>query len=120
LLYPTLDFRNRFHIDHIFPSFFTNSQLRKKGIPEHKRDFYLENHDYLGNLQLLEGLPNEEKSNKDFKKWLKETYPHEEQQKEYMEKHFIPTGINLSFSNFEEFFHERKKLILQRLKEILS
>ncbi|MCI0618109.1 DUF262 domain-containing protein, partial [bacterium] len=34
LLYPSLDFRNKFHIDHIYPkSFFTEKRLRKKGIP---------------------------------------------------------------------------------------
>lgn len=56
LLYPTLDFRNRFHQDNIFPrSFFKKAALRKKGIPENKQEFYLENHDYIGNLRLLEG-----------------------------------------------------------------
>jgi uncharacterized protein with ParB-like and HNH nuclease domain len=121
LLYPTLDFKNRFHQDHIFPrSFFKISKLRKIGIDENKWDFYLENCDYIGNLQLLEGLPNEEKSNKDFKEWLEETYPDEEERKEFMKKHLIPQNISLDFNNFEEFIKERNKLIVQKLKEVLS
>jgi len=121
LLYPTLDFRNRFHQDHIFPkSFFKKSELKKRGIPEHRQEFYLENYNYIGNLQLLEGLPNEEKSNTDFKTWLEQIFPDREERKEYMKKHFIPQDIDLSFGNFEQFFKERNKLISQKFKEILS
>ena len=121
LLYSTLDFRNRFHQDHIFPrSFFRKTELRKRRINELKQESYIENHNYIGNLQLLEGLPNEEKSNMDFKTWLEQKYPSEEEQREYMKKHFIPQGIDLSFSNFEQFFKERNKLILQKFREILS
>jgi len=121
LLYPTLDFRNRFHQDHIFPrSFFKKSEMRKKGVPEDKVEFYLENYNYVGNLQLLEGLPNEEKSNTDFKTWLERTYPNKDERKEYMKKHFIPQDIDLSFNNFEQFLKERNKIILQKLKETLS
>jgi len=120
LLYPTVDFRNRFHQDHIFPkSFFRISELRKRNIPESEQNFYLENYNYLGNLQLLEGLPNEEKSSKDFVEWLEETYHNEEDRKNYMKKNFIPKNIDLSFDNFKQFFEEREKLILQKLKEIL-
>jgi len=80
----------------------------------------LKNCNYIGNLQLLEEIPNEEKSNMDFKAWLKQTYPAEDERKEYMKKHFIPQDVDLSFSNFEEFFRSRNKLILQKFKEILS
>jgi len=120
LLYPTLDFRNRFHQDHIFPKcLFRRSELKKRNIPEEDYEFYLENYNYVGNLQLLEGLPNEEKSNKEFKVWLEETYPKEDDRKQYMEKHFIPQNIDLSFKNFKQFFKEREKLILKRLKQVL-
>lgn len=121
LLYPTLDFRNRFHQDHIFPrSFFKKSKLKKRGIPEEIQDVFLDNYDYIGNLQLLEGLPNEEKSNKDFLEWLGETYPSKKEREEYMKKHYIPQDVNLSFNNFEQIFEARNMLILQKLKEILE
>ena len=119
LLYPTLDFRNKFHQDHIFPkSFFTSKKLNKKGIDEGKIEFYLNNFNYLANLQLLEGTPNKEKSDMDFKEWLFKEYPDEHARKDYMKKHYIP-DIDLSFNNFEEFISERKKLIFDKLKSIL-
>ena len=65
ILYPTLDFNNKFHMDHIFPkSLFTKKALRKRGISSDKIDYYVNCCNYLGNLQLLEGLQNQEKSGK--------------------------------------------------------
>src|SRR3989344_753205 len=120
LIYPTFDLKNRFHQDHIYPrSFFRKTKLKEKNIPEEKYDFYLENYDYICNLQLLEGLPNEEKSDKDFKEWLEKTYLNENERKEYMEKHFIPQNISLDFNNFEEFIKERKGRIIKRINEYL-
>lgn len=120
LLYPNLDYRNRFHQDHIFPrSFFTTRELRKKGIPEDKHEFYLKNYNYIGNLQLLEGIPNEEKSSKDFKEWLETTYLGEQSRTEYIEKHLIPE-VDFDFRNFNEFFNRRNDLIFNNLKELLS
>lgn len=120
LLYPTLDFRNKFHQDHIFPkSFFTRRKLQKRGIPENDMEFYMENFDYLANLQLLEGIPNIEKSNKDFKEWLSNTYPDKQARKDYMEKHYIP-NIDLSLENFEEFIIERKKLMAAKFASLLK
>lgn len=118
-LYPTLDYRNKFHQDHIFPkSFFTKSKLNKKGVPENKHEFYLNNYNFIGNLQLLEGIPNEEKSSKDFKEWLEKAYPDEKSLKSYMEKHMIP-DVDHNFKNFEEFFNKRKELILKKLQGLL-
>lgn len=119
VLYPTLDFKNKFHIDHIFPrSLFRRKNLLKRGIPEDKVDEFFVNVDYLANLQLLEGLPNIEKSNKDFKEWLFETYPSPQTRKEYMDKNYIP-DVDLSIENFEEFFSERTKLMTKRFSELL-
>jgi uncharacterized protein DUF262 len=120
LLYPTLDFRNKFHQDHIFPkSFFTKKRLQKKGVSESSIDAYMENFDYLANLQLLEGIPNIEKSNKDFKEWLSETYPSKQKRDDYMEKHYIP-DVDLSLENFEEFITERKKLMAAKFVRLLK
>lgn len=119
LLYPNLDYRNKFQQDHIFPkSFFTRNNLAKKGIPKEKHEFYLENYNYIGNLQLLEGIPNEEKAGKDFKDWLESTYPNEQSWRDYMKRHMIP-DVDLDFKNFEEFFNKRNELILNKLESLL-
>jgi uncharacterized protein with ParB-like and HNH nuclease domain len=121
LLYPTLDFRNKFHEDHIHPkSFFKKSELKEKEIDEDKYGFYLNNFNFLPNLQLLEGLPNEEKSNKDFKEWFENKFNTEQEKKDYMAKHYIPNDISLDFTNFENFYSARKELLKKGLKIILG
>jgi uncharacterized protein with ParB-like and HNH nuclease domain len=121
LLYPTLDFRNRFHEDHIFPKKrFKKPALKKNGIPESKWEEFQANCNRLGNLQLLEGLPNEEKSGKDFKEWIETTYPDQNDRKEFMTKNFIPEDADLRFKNFLQVFAKRNELITNRLKQILQ
>ncbi len=119
VLYPWADLKNNFHVDHIFPkSKFTVKKLTKRGFSDDKVAFYMDNVNYIGNLQLLEATPNEEKNNKDFDDWLNETFTDLEQLKAYKEKHFIP-DVNLKFDNFEEFFEAREELIVKALKKAL-
>lgn len=119
-IYPSLDFRNKFHQDHIFPKkLFTEKRLRKRGISDNDIDFYLENYNRLANLQLLEGVPNQEKSDKDFDSWIKEKYPNENDRKVYMERHYIP-DVDLSLENFREFIEKRQRLIASAFKNLLA
>lgn len=120
VLYPTLDFKNKFHVDHIFPkSVFKRKNLIGRGIPEEKAEGFIELVDYLANLQLLEGIPNIEKSSKDFKQWLFEKYPNPQARKEYMEKNYIP-NVDLSLENFDVFFEERTKLMTKGFYDLLK
>ncbi len=120
VLYPTLDFKNKFHIDHIFPkSIFKRKNLLKKGFEEEKADEFIELVDYLANLQLMEGMPNIEKSNKDFKQWLFEKYPDQQSRKDYMTKNYIP-DVDLSLEHFDVFFDERTKMMKQKFTELLK
>ncbi len=120
LLYPYLDYRNQFQQDHIFPrSFFSSAKrLASRGIPAEKHQFYLDNFNYLANIQLLEGVPNQEKQNKDFKDWFERTNRNAQSKADYRAKHYIP-DVDLSFDNFEEFFLKRGELLFSKLKEIL-
>lgn len=119
-IYPSLDFKNKFYQDHIFPKkLFTRTRLERRGIAEDKIDFYMNNYNCLANLQLLEGIPNQEKSGKDFIDWINEKYPNNHDRKAYMERHFIP-NVDHSLNNFKEFIEERKKLIIAALKKLLS
>lgn len=120
VLYPTLDFRNKFHIDHIFPkSLFKAKTLLKNEVVEDKIEEFIENVDYLANLQLLEGVPNMEKSNKDFQEWLFETYPNLQARQDYMEKNYIP-DVDLSLTNFDGFFEKRTELMREKFKSLLK
>lgn len=119
ILYPWADLKNHFHIDHMFPkSLFTRKRIQKLGVPENQIDFYIDNVNYIGNLQLLEELPNKEKNNTEFKTWLEQHYADADKLKVYREKHYIP-NVGVEFTNFEEFFLEREKLLVKALKAAL-
>jgi len=119
LMYPTLDFRNKFHIDHAHPrSKFKIPELRQAGIQEADQEFYLKNMDLLPNLKLLEGIPNEEKSDTYFADWFEKNFKKEEKKEVYRKRHYIP-NIDLSFFNFEEFFKELRDLLRQELCRVL-
>ncbi|WP_269900525.1 DUF262 domain-containing protein [Paenalcaligenes faecalis] len=121
LLYPSLSFKNKFHKDHIYPkSIFTSKNLDSLGLNKDDMEFYLGNFDFLSNLQLLEGLHNIDKSNKDFKEWLDSNFTDNEDKKSYMKKNYIPSNIDLSLNNFPEFIEERQKLIRNYLIKILD
>lgn len=119
ILYPWADIRNNFHVDHMYPkSAFTVKRLEKRGITGDAIQFYMDNYNYLGNLQLLEAIPNIEKSAMDFGEWM-ERYVPQEARGDYKKKHLIPTDISLGFDNFEEFFEARERLIYNALFEEL-
>lgn len=119
ILYPWADLKNHFHIDHMFPkSLFTRKRIQKLGVPDTQTDFYIDNVNYIGNLQLLEELPNKEKNNTEFKTWLEQNYADADKLKAYREKHYIP-DVGVEFTNFEEFFLEREKLLFKALKAAL-
>ena len=78
--------------------------------------------DYIGkennlfNLQLLEGVQNEEKSDKDPEQWLSEEFVYQEEREVYLEDNYIPTDFVLNWENLPAFEQERKKLMLQKLR----
>ena len=119
ILYPWANLRNNFHIDHIHPKAkFTKKKLEKFGVPDDKIEFCLSNYNYLGNLQLLEEVPNKEKNAVFFDEWITERFPDMNQRKDYMQKHYIP-DVDFSITNFEEFFTEREKMLCTALKKEL-
>lgn len=120
LIYPSFDFSNHFHVDHIFPkSLFTQRKLRNKGVAEEDLDKCIASYNYMANLQLLDAIPNIEKRNKEFKEWLDETYSLEQDKKDFKHKHYIPL-VNLNFPNFLNFMSEREKLLINNLKGQLT
>jgi len=119
ILYPNLDFKNKFHEDHIFPkSKMKRRELRKFGITGEDASFYSDNKDRIPNLQLLDGIENEEKSSKKFQEWLESEYTGDAKN-EFMTKHFIPKNIDLRHENFIEFYDERSKLLKEYLRKNL-
>jgi hypothetical protein len=119
LLYPSLDYRQQFHQDHLVPkSAFNRARLRKAEVPEEAQVFALDRFNNLPNLQMLEGIPNIEKSARSFDDWLQAAYPTLEDRVAYRERHFIP-NVPATVDTFREFFDARSELIRARLASIL-
>ena len=72
----------------------------------------------LANLQLLDSIPNNEKSSTPFKDWMDECYSDPQKRSAYMERHYIP-DVDFSFENFEEFFKKREEMLFSTLKSVL-
>lgn len=119
LLYPSLDFNNKFHIDHIYPkSKFTKTMLAKKGVPADKVDAYISCVNELSNLQLLAAIPNIEKQNEDFDSWFEKTYPTDMDKIQYRAINHMP-NMDYTYANFLTFMKDRRTLIKAVLENIL-
>lgn len=122
LLYPNLDLKNYFHIDHIFPkSKFNKNSLKSILDDETKIEEWKKKANCLGNLQLLEGQVNIQKQDKMPNEWIIENFNNNEEQiKEYKNKNYINPELKLDFDNFEVFIKDRENRIKSRMKEILQ
>jgi uncharacterized protein with ParB-like and HNH nuclease domain len=118
ILYPWADLRHSFNVDHMFPkSVFTAKKLKAKGVPDGKIDEFIKNYNFIGNLQLLEEIPNIEKNAMDFDDWLSQKIP-AGGLSDYKKKHYVPNG-KLDFNNFDVFLKGREKLLIQKLNSEL-
>jgi hypothetical protein len=119
-LYPWLKYDQQFHIDHVFPkSLFNNKELRTRGIPENRWHLWLDQVNDLGNLQLLQGVVNQSKSDEEFESWIKGECPSPADLNSYKQLHMIP-DVDLSFENFPAFIEQRTKLMREKLADLLN
>lgn len=120
LLYPFVDLRNQFHIDHIFPTNrFTPTRLRRAGVPDERIDEFRDLSNRLANLQMLEGPFNNEKREKLPREWLQQRFPNPEAQQDYCSRHDlgeIPTEI----TEFEEFYKQRRQQLREKIRKLLD
>lgn len=121
LLYPEFNLNYTFQMDHIFPrKYFYEKRLKKNGIAETEIKFYLDNFNYLPNIQLLEGNENKQKSASDFNQWLNTNYSSESSKGSFLKMHHIPQDISLELLNFKEFTNKRTELLKKKFREILE
>ncbi len=114
LLYPGRDWKDKaFHEDHIFPQTeFSRKKLKSRGYDEEKIIQYLENYNSICNLELLDEIENKAKNAKPFEEWIKD------RDKNFKERHHIPTDCDYSFDNFIDFITKRRVLLKEKLREI--
>lgn len=119
LLYPSLDFNNKFHVDHMYPkSKFTQKRLLKKGVASNLVSEYMDAVNNIANLQLLAAIPNIEKQNEDFDIWFEKTYTTESDRIQYRTIHYLP-DLEYSYNNFMEFIAKRRNLLRAELEKLL-
>ena len=115
LLYPHFDYRNKFHIDHMHPrSHFRKSLLVKQGVNPGDTDEFIERCDLLPNLQLLEGIPNQQKNDTPFADWMDSVYPKGAKRQNYMSTHLVP-DCSFRLRDFDKFYEERQELLRDAL-----
>ncbi|RKN47716.1 DUF262 domain-containing protein [Micromonospora endolithica] len=119
LLYPGIDVRNAFHVDHVYPrSRFTAARLRNAGIPEEDIPVYLDRADRLANLQLLEGTENVDKRAAMPSDWVRRAHPDPGALSGYLARNDL--GDLPPLSDFLSFYDRRRALMRERLISLLG
>ena len=120
LLFPFVNLRNQFHIDHIFPrSRFTERRLSNAGVAVEKIDDFIRSGERLANLQLLEGSKNAEKSAKMPAEWLSEEFPQSSSRLNYQGLHLLG-DLPDSIGQFDVFYNARRERLKNRLGKLLG
>lgn len=115
ILYPYLDYSNNndWHKDHLHPK-----DLYKALKPELQEKYPFKVYDSIINLQMLDGHENESKKEKSLKDWIDSSCLDSDSRERFLASHLIP-DVDLSLDNIDEFFIERKKMLIARLKELI-
>lgn len=120
LHYLSLDWTNKtfkYELDHLHPySRFENSKPVTISMEEWKRWRSLRNR--LANLHLLEGRSNGSKSNMRLVDYYNDM--NVTQQQEFVYQGILPPNVSLEFEDFEKFYDSRKKLLTEKIKQLLG
>ncbi|HEX3149660.1 MAG TPA: DUF262 domain-containing protein [Gemmataceae bacterium] len=120
LLFPFVNTKNHFHIDHVFPkSLFTKQKLKKAEVIGDEAEEFKEMVNDLPNLQLLEGLENIEKLASMPAAWITKMFPNAAARTNYCNNHLLGE-IPESLSDFRAFYTARREAMLRRISEMLA
>ena len=126
LLAPNLDYRNgNFHKDHLQPSSaFKKRQLIAAGVSDGTLAFYHnpKNWNSILNLSYLDANENMSKQDTSLLDWASsEAQRQKVSMTKFCDDHLLPGDPSiLEFSRFPDFIADRRKLLGQRLRELLS
>lgn len=127
-LFPHVDTRNQFHVDHVFPATqLDRKRLRRLSNPDgtpvftaEEIDDIIDRRDRLPNLELLPGLENIGKSDKAPDEWLAAEYPSADERSAFLARHALPQSLPHSVESFQAFFNERREKLTARIYEMLE
>ena len=107
-------------VDHIWPraTLMSKKSIRKAypAITDADLAKFQSRCNSLSNLQLLDQVQNQGKSDTEFGMWLNAFFTTPEEKQQYMQTHFIPKDISYDFSNFLQFFDKRYELLGEQIK----
>lgn len=120
LLFPFVDLRNQFHIDHVFPiSRFTSAKLRAADIGDDKIDTMRGQANLLPNLQLLDGPANNEKRASLPAAWLVKRFPSSSDRDLYCLKHLLGQ-VPEEIAACETFWEARGERLRRAIDELVN
>jgi len=124
LLAPGLDYKNKFHKDHLHPaSGFKSRALKAAGVADEDVEFYRDakNWNSILNLAHLDENENKSKNNTRLSDWVKaETARQKISVEKFCSDRLLPNGFTLiSFMNFRKFIAERRNILGRKLRELL-
>jgi hypothetical protein len=120
LLFPFVDTRNQFHIDHVFPrAMFHAKRLKAQGFTPEAITRMAELKECLPNLQLLQGPDNQSKNDQMPADWIGDTYKRKPDRDDYIARHLLD-GVMTDMKGFEAFFQQRREGLLERIRLVLN
>lgn len=120
LLYPGMDMKNSFHIDHVFPAAkFSTRVLKRQGLSEDDVQKSMDAYNRLPNLQLLQGPINQSKQDKMPGEWANTAYANQQALSEYLHRHMIGE-LPEDLAGFLDFYENRRLRIVERSKELIG
>ena len=121
LLFPFIDLRtHHFHLDHVFPkSHFTRRRLRSAGVGEKDIDGFVDCVDRVANLQLLEGVINNEKRAKLPAVWIHEHFADDEKRRHYRDQYLLG-DVPEHIARFMPFYEARRERLQKRIADLVN
>ncbi|WP_315915143.1 DUF262 domain-containing protein [Arthrobacter sp. lap29] len=128
VLFPHVDTRHQFHVDHVFPAALLDRKVLRRQKNEdgtarfspEEIDDLLDLRDRLPNLELLPGLENIGKSAKIPEEWLAAEYPSAHDRSAFLERNALPLSLPLSVDEYRKFFGERSAKLTTRIHNLLK
>jgi hypothetical protein len=121
LLYPQFDFSNGFHVDHVYPrSKMTERRLATQEVTPPDAHEWPNLRDSLANLQLLQGGPNQAKSDTDFDEWLDIELGDSTKKGYFLAMHHFPDWSSFPYTRFGDFIKEREAIFEAKLLKVLA
>lgn len=120
LLFPFVDTRNQFHMDHVFPrAVFHARKLRELGFTGDDIEKMQDLKERLPNLQLLGGPENQAKQDTMPAQWIKDTYRRDDERNDYISRHMLD-GVMTDLKGYEAFHAQRRERLLERIVAVLN